>query len=106
MIHSLEGDLLLSKAELLAHGVAPNDDFKQGLARALREKFPAMYKDFRHHCHQSTPKCGTGTSWPSTSLWWALIRGGARWATIWWPKKSKSIHSALLRPSGQPSRPP
>ncbi len=30
----------------------------------------------------------------------------ARWATIWWPKKSKSIHSSELRPSGQPSRPP
>jgi O-acetyl-ADP-ribose deacetylase (regulator of RNase III) len=63
MIHSLEGDLLLSKAELLAHGVAPNDDFKQGLALALREKFPAMYKDFRHHCHQSNPKCGTVWLW-------------------------------------------
>ena len=63
MIHSLDGDLLLSKAELIAHGVAPNDDFKNGLALALREKFPAMYKDFRHHCRQSTPKCGSVWLW-------------------------------------------
>lgn len=63
MIHSLDGDLLLSKAELIAHGVAPNDDFKHGLALALREKFPGMYKDFRHHCRQSNPKCGTVWLW-------------------------------------------
>src|SRR5678810_1427157 len=49
MIHMLEGDLLLSQSDLIAHGVAPGDDFKSGLAMALREKFPAMYKDFRHY---------------------------------------------------------
>lgn len=32
MIRYVQGDILLSKAELLAHGVAPNDDFHQGLA--------------------------------------------------------------------------
>ena len=50
MIHELTGDLLLSKAEVLVHGLAPDDDCKQGLARALRERFPAMHKDFRHWC--------------------------------------------------------
>src|SRR5678810_1011288 len=49
MIHMLEGDLLLSQSDLIAHGVAPGDDFKSGLAMALRENFPAMYKDFRHY---------------------------------------------------------
>ena len=63
MMHSLEGDLLLSKAELLAHGVAPNDDWKSGLAHALRERFPAMHKDFRHFCHQQNPKPGTLWLW-------------------------------------------
>ena len=63
MMHSLEGDLLLSQADLIAHGVAPNDDFKSGLAMALREKFPAMYKDFRHFCHLQTPKPGSLWLW-------------------------------------------
>lgn len=63
MMHSLEGDLLLSQADLIAHGVAPNDDFKTGLAMALREKFPAMYKDFRHFCHLQTPKPGSLWLW-------------------------------------------
>ena len=63
MIHELSGDLLLSKADLIVHGVAPNDDFKNGIALALREACPAMYKDFRHYCKQQNPKPGTLWLW-------------------------------------------
>ncbi len=42
MIREVAGDLLLSEVEAIAHGVAPNDHFDQGLALALREKWPAM----------------------------------------------------------------
>jgi O-acetyl-ADP-ribose deacetylase (regulator of RNase III) len=58
MIKHVEGDILLSNAAAIAHGVAPNDNFHQGLALALREKWPQLYKDFRHHCHISRPKAG------------------------------------------------
>lgn len=58
MIHEVRGDILLSKAAVLAHGVAPNDDFGNGLARALRERWPALYKDFRHYCHVHHPASG------------------------------------------------
>ena len=63
MIHEVSGDLLLSKAQIIAHGVAPNDEFKSGLALALRERWPAMYKDFRHFCHTKGPKPGETWSW-------------------------------------------
>jgi O-acetyl-ADP-ribose deacetylase (regulator of RNase III) len=63
MLHALEGDLLLSKAAMLAHGVAPGDDFRSGLAAALRDKFPALYKDFRHFCHLHHPKPGALWLW-------------------------------------------
>lgn len=63
MIHEISGDLLLSKADLIAHGVAPNDDFKNGIARALREACPAMYKDFRHYCKLQHPKPGSLWLW-------------------------------------------
>ena len=46
MLKEVAGDILLTKAEALAHGVAPNDNFANGLALALREQWPAMYKDF------------------------------------------------------------
>lgn len=63
MIHEVSGDILLSKAKVIAHGVAPADHFTSGLALALRERWPAMVKDFRHFCHQSHPKQGSLWTW-------------------------------------------
>lgn len=48
MFHEVAGDLLLSTSPVIAHGVAVNDPFHSGLALQLRERYPAMYKDFRH----------------------------------------------------------
>lgn len=63
MIRYVTGDLLKSKAAAIAHGVAPNDPFSQGLAHALREAWPAMYKDFRHYCQSQHPKAGECWTW-------------------------------------------
>jgi O-acetyl-ADP-ribose deacetylase (regulator of RNase III) len=63
MITRVNGDILLSEAQAIAHGVAPHDHFDQGLALALRERFPAMVKDFRHYCFQQNPKPGNAWFW-------------------------------------------
>lgn len=63
MITKVRGDILLSDARAIAHGVAPHDHFNQGLALALRERHPAMAKDFRHYCHQENPKPGHAWLW-------------------------------------------
>ena len=63
MIHELEGDILLSNAQVLAHGVAANDPMNQGLALAIHEKYPLMHKDFHHWCHQHNPKPGKAWMW-------------------------------------------
>ena len=63
MIKYVQGDILLSNAQLIAHGVAPNDNFGQGLALSLRERWPAMYKDFRHFCQIKHPKAGEVWLW-------------------------------------------
>jgi O-acetyl-ADP-ribose deacetylase (regulator of RNase III) len=42
MIHEVTGDILLSTAQAIARGVAPNDHFDSGLALALREKWPGV----------------------------------------------------------------
>jgi O-acetyl-ADP-ribose deacetylase (regulator of RNase III) len=65
MIHELNGDILFSGAKTIAQGVAPNDDFHHGLALQLRERMPAMYKDFRHFCQTKHPKSGGVWSWMS-----------------------------------------
>ena len=66
MIHEVSGDLMLTGAKAIAHGIAPNDHFDSGLALALREAWPAMAKDFRHYAHQAHPKPGELWTWSGT----------------------------------------
>jgi O-acetyl-ADP-ribose deacetylase (regulator of RNase III) len=63
MIKEVSGDILLTKAEATAHGIAPMDDFKQGLALSIRERWPSLYKDFRHYCQTQNPDAGTLWTW-------------------------------------------
>ncbi|MBE2293236.1 MAG: Appr-1-p processing protein, partial [Xanthomonadaceae bacterium] len=63
MIQEVSGDILLSQAHAIAHGIAPNDDFRSGLALALREHSPALYKDFRHYCQTTHPSPGASWTW-------------------------------------------
>ena len=63
MIKEVSGDILLSDAQAIAHGIAPHDHFDSGLAMSLRAEWPSLSKDFRHFCHQSNPKPGTAWVW-------------------------------------------
>jgi O-acetyl-ADP-ribose deacetylase (regulator of RNase III) len=63
MIKEVSGDLLLSKAAAIAHGVAPFDHFDSGLALSLREDYPSMFKDFKHYCKLENPAPGTAWIW-------------------------------------------
>jgi O-acetyl-ADP-ribose deacetylase (regulator of RNase III) len=63
MIHEVEGDILLTRAAAIAHGVAAKDPMNQGLAAALHERYPAMHKDFHHWCQQGHPKLGSAWLW-------------------------------------------
>ena len=63
MIHEVTGDILKTRAQAIAHGVSPNDDFHTGLALSLREYAPALYKDFRHYCQSTHPKPGGLWTW-------------------------------------------
>ena len=66
MIHEVSGDILLTKASAIAHGVSPNEHFDLGLALSLRERWPAMAKDFRHFCHVKHPHAGGAWTWKSS----------------------------------------
>ena len=63
MIFEVEGDILLSRAQWIGHGVAPADHFTQGLALALREQWPSLSKDFRHYCQSAHPRPGGLWMW-------------------------------------------
>ena len=63
MIIKVQGDILLSEVQAIVHGVAPHDNFNQGLALTLRERYPVMVQDFRHYCHQQSPEPGHAWLW-------------------------------------------
>ena len=63
MIRYVEGDILLSKAQVIAHGIAPQDHFDSGLALALRERWPSMVSDYRHAAHSDAPQSGSIWVW-------------------------------------------
>jgi O-acetyl-ADP-ribose deacetylase (regulator of RNase III) len=63
VFHEVAGDILLTRAQVTAHGVAPNDHFSVGLALSLRERWPAMYKDFRHYSNTRHPHPGELWAW-------------------------------------------
>jgi O-acetyl-ADP-ribose deacetylase (regulator of RNase III) len=65
VLHEVAGDILLSKAQGIAHGVSPHDNFAQGLALALREQWPSLYQDFRHFCKTRSPDAGGLWAWMS-----------------------------------------
>ncbi|MBN8281201.1 MAG: macro domain-containing protein [Gammaproteobacteria bacterium] len=63
MLYEVTGDILLSRAAAIAHGVSPDDNFHQGLALSLREQWPALYQDFRHYCKTQKAECGSLWTW-------------------------------------------
>lgn len=63
MIKKVQGDILNTTAQVIAHGIAANDPMNRGLAKSLHEKFPMMHKDFHHWCHQDHPKSGAAWMW-------------------------------------------
>jgi O-acetyl-ADP-ribose deacetylase (regulator of RNase III) len=66
VIYEVEGDILLSGAEAIAHGVAANDPMNQGLAASLHKDYPSMHKDYHHWCNQQHPKLGSAWIWSGT----------------------------------------
>ena len=66
MIYEVSGDILLTKAQVIAHGVAANDPMNQGLALSLHNAFPSMHKDYHHWCNSQHPKPGDAWMWGGT----------------------------------------
>lgn len=63
MIREVEGDILLSKAQLIAHGIAPQEHFDTGLARSLRERWPSLMRDYRQSTHVHPLEPGEIWAW-------------------------------------------
>lgn len=63
MIRHVEGDILLSRAHTIAHGIAVQEHFDHGLALSLRERWPSMARDYRHAQHGRHMNAGAIWAW-------------------------------------------
>lgn len=63
MIYEVEGDILMSRADVIAQGVSINDPMTSGLARKLQEKFPGMRNQFIEWCEGTNPEPGDIWLW-------------------------------------------
>ncbi|MGD0960465.1 MAG: macro domain-containing protein [Methylomonas sp.] len=63
MIYKVEGDILLSKAHAIVHGVGLKDPMNKGLALDLSNKYPLLQKDFNCWRHQHNTKPGEAWLW-------------------------------------------
>lgn len=93
------GDILLTGAQAIAHGVAVDDDFKHGVGAELKTMWPSMYKDFRHFCKTHSPKEGDVWAWkgPGTPVIFNLFTQGAPRTDGGIPGKAtlSNVHHAL-----------
>ena len=76
MIYEVEGDILHTRAEVIAHGIAANDPMTEGLSKSLHQVFPSMHKAFHKWCHLKHPE--PGTAW----LWGDVKENGVRIANL------------------------
>lgn len=79
MIYEVHGDILLSNAQAIAHGISPNENFDRGLAFTLGEMWPAMAQAYRNYAQQVHPKPGELWSWNGfdTKLYCLLTQAGS-----------------------------
>ena len=63
MIYEVEGDLLLSRAQVLVQGVASGDPMNRGFARKLHEKYPGMVTAYNAWCEEAGPEPGQIWLW-------------------------------------------
>ncbi len=63
MLYEVEGDLTLSRAQVIAHGVAVGDPMVRGVARKLHRKFPAMVEAYNDWCEEQSPEPGKIWLW-------------------------------------------
>ena len=56
MIKIIDGDLLSSSAEIIAHQVNCQGKMGSGVAKQIREKYPEVFMHYKHICNLHTPE--------------------------------------------------
>ena len=85
-IQYVTGDLFLSKAHTIAHGVNCEGKMGAGVAVEFRRFFPDMYKEYRKLCHKNILKAGSYFLWKEGTPWVLNLatQSGKRGAKIYY----------------------
>lgn len=63
MIYEVEGDIMLSRAQVMVNDVSVGDAMTRGLGRKLNERYPAMVEAYREWCEETNPEPGEIWYW-------------------------------------------
>lgn len=63
MLYEVEGDIMLTRAQVIAQGVSTNDPMTRGFSRKLHDRFPAMVEAFLDWCEVESPEPGQVWLW-------------------------------------------
>lgn len=63
------GDLFLSQAQTLAHGVNCRGRMGAGIDVEFRRRFPKMYKEYRQRCNRDELRPGDLFLWKESTPW-------------------------------------
>lgn len=63
MIYEVEGDIMLTRAAVIAQGVAVHDPMQSDLARNLQKRYPMMREQYHAWCDANNPKPGAIWLW-------------------------------------------
>jgi O-acetyl-ADP-ribose deacetylase (regulator of RNase III) len=63
MIYEVEGDIMLTRAQVIVNDVGVGDPMTRGLSRVLNERYPVMVEDYREWCEQNNPEPGEVWLW-------------------------------------------
>ena len=66
MIYEVEGDILLTRAQLVVHNVTTFDPMNRGIARKLTDKYPAMAEAFHLWCGEAGAEPGDIWRWEAS----------------------------------------
>ena len=62
---ALVGNIAFSKADAIVQGIAPDEDFSQGVALAVSQKHPGIIEDFAQLRSETPPQPGSLWTWRS-----------------------------------------
>ncbi|HEX4881307.1 MAG TPA: macro domain-containing protein [Porticoccaceae bacterium] len=60
---ALVGNIVYSKSDAIVQGIAPDEDFSQGVALAVSQKHPGIVEDFEQYRSTATPAPGGLWAW-------------------------------------------